>query len=140
MMRVFVNGCFDVLHVGHVRLLNFAQMFGEVSVGVNDDHSVSRLKGDGRPINTLVKRVELLDSLVQVSRIFVFGEDDPVALLARMYQHGVGPDFVVKGPEYDGVDIPERGVVEKNGGRFMIFHSVVDDSTTNVIRSIRGVH
>ena len=102
MITVFTNGCFDLLHVGHVHLLQFARDQGDrLIVGVNSDASVRRLKGPGRPIVPCVERVSMLCALRGVDRVVVFDEDTPERLIAALR-----PDVLVKGPDWAGRDTP----------------------------------
>ena len=100
MITVFTNGCFDLLHVGHVHLLQFARDQGDrLIVGVNSDASVRRLKGPGRPIVPCVERVSMLSALRDVDRVVVFDEDTPERLIAALR-----PAVLVKGPDWAGRD------------------------------------
>jgi rfaE bifunctional protein nucleotidyltransferase chain/domain len=110
---VWTNGCFDLLHVGHVRSLQAARGLGDaLVVGLNDDASVRRLKGPGRPLVPAVYRAEVLAALASVDAVVVFAEDDPAAALARLR-----PDVHCKGADYRGKPIPEADVVWEYGGR-----------------------
>ena len=99
-MLVFTNGCFDVLHLGHIELLEYCSSFGEVIVGLNSDESVRRLKGPSRPFNNEQARMKLLESIKYVSAVHIFQEDTPYEFIKSMK-----PDLIVKGGDY----IPELG-------------------------------
>jgi D-beta-D-heptose 7-phosphate kinase/D-beta-D-heptose 1-phosphate adenosyltransferase len=125
---VFTNGCFDVLHRGHVDLLRTAHGFGDaLIVGVNDDDSMRRLKGAGRPLVSADDRGEILAALEMVDRVVFFSEDDPGRLI-----DAVLPDVLVKGADYEIGEIVGRGTVERNGGR-------VERVTLTPSRSTRGL-
>lgn len=135
MKRVVVNGCFDILHVGHVRMLYFAASLGdELIVLVNSDESVRRLKGPTRPVNTLLDRAEVLRSLSMINNVIAFNEDTAVMAMMRMYQIGRGPSILVKGSEYVGCNFPERELVESRGGQVLFFPMVDGFSSTAILR------
>jgi D-beta-D-heptose 7-phosphate kinase/D-beta-D-heptose 1-phosphate adenosyltransferase len=130
---VFTNGCFDILHRGHVTYLNAAKALGDVLVvALNTDAGVRRLKGPGRPINPLEDRVQVLAALSSVDHIAAFDDDTPVPLL-----HQVRPDVFVKGGDCSRDRLPEAAVVEALGGQVVILPWVEDRSTTGVIDRIR---
>ena len=130
---VFTNGCFDILHRGHITYLSRAKTLGDVLVvGLNSDESVGRLKGPGRPINTLEDRAEVLAALSCVDHIVPFDEDTPVALI-----EAVRPDVFVKGGDYTREMLPEAPVVEALGGSVHLLPYVEDRSTTGIIERIR---
>jgi D-beta-D-heptose 7-phosphate kinase / D-beta-D-heptose 1-phosphate adenosyltransferase len=130
---VFTNGCFDILHSGHITYLNRAKALGDVLVvGVNSDASVRRLKGDQRPINSLDDRVQVLAAMSCVDHIVAFDEDTPVELI-----RAVRPDVFVKGGDYSRETLPEASVVEEMGGTVQILPYVADRSTTGIIERIR---
>ena len=132
---VFTNGCFDILHRGHITFLNRAKALGDVLiVGVNGDASVRRLKGEGRPINSLEDRVQVLAALSCIDHIVPFDEDTPVDLL-----RAVCADVVVKGGNYSRETLPEAALAEELGGRVEILPIVEDLSTTGIIRKIQEV-
>ncbi len=126
---VTTNGCFDILHVGHVRYLNQAKELGAVLiVGINSDLSVKKIKGPSRPINTESTRAEVLAALACVDYVLIFPEDTPVKFIETLK-----PSIHVKGGDYNGVEIPEKKVVESYGGE-MRFLSFVDGfSTTGLL-------
>lgn len=128
------NGCFDVLHVGHVRYLEGARAEADVLVvGVNDDASVRRLKGEGRPVMPAEDRALLVAALRAVDHVVVFGEDD-VSRLLRTLQ----PDVHCKGSDYTPETVPERDVVRGYGGRVAIVGDAKSHDTRTLIARIRG--
>ncbi|MQA95753.1 MAG: D-glycero-beta-D-manno-heptose 1-phosphate adenylyltransferase [Streptosporangiales bacterium] len=131
---VFTNGCFDVLHSGHVAFLREARALGDVLVvAVNDDDSVARLKGPGRPVNPVEDRVAVLAALDSVDHVTVFGEDTPVRLIEELR-----PGLYVKGGDYDPRMLPETPVVQRTGGEVRILGYLPDRSTTEIIDRIRS--
>lgn len=130
---VTTNGCFDILHVGHVRYLKEAKTFGDVLViGVNSDSSVRRLKGNMRPLVPQADRAELLASLGCVDFVSIFDEDTPIEFIKS-----VRPDVHVKGGDYTPEVLAETPVVEKLGGRLQIIELVPDKSTSRLVERIR---
>jgi rfaE bifunctional protein nucleotidyltransferase chain/domain len=130
---VTTNGCFDLLHTGHVKYLQDAAMLGDILVvGINSDAGVSRLKGPSRPIRHEQDRVLLISSLKTVDYAFVFHEDDPCAFLSILK-----PDIHVKGGDYAPEDLPETAVVESFGGRVVIVPFTEGYSTTRLIDAIQ---
>ncbi len=130
---VFTNGCFDLLHVGHVRYLAAAREAGDLLVvGVNDDASVRRLKGPTRPLVPEAARAEVLAALAAVDHVTIFGEDTPHALIAA-----VQPDVLVKGSDWAAADVVGRDVVEARGGRVILIPVVAGFSTTSLIERLR---
>ncbi|HEY5426214.1 MAG TPA: adenylyltransferase/cytidyltransferase family protein [Candidatus Tumulicola sp.] len=129
---VFTNGCFDVLHAGHVEYLAWARGQGDcLIVGLNHDESVRRLKGDGRPIVPFAERAEILLGLRSVDALVGFGESTPEVLLDRLR-----PDVHVKSDQYRAEDLPERTVVVQGGGRIALAPHVPERSTTDTIARI----
>ena len=132
---VFTNGCFDILHAGHVRYLTTAKSFGDVLiVGLNTDESVRRLKGENRPINTQDDRAEVLLGLKAVDHVIFFGEATAEALIAE-----VKPAVYVKGGDYTLETLPEAAIVQSYGGRVELVNLVAGRSTTNIIGKILEV-
>ena len=133
---VWTNGCFDVLHAGHLASLEAARDLGDVLVvGINSDPAVHRLKGDGRPLVPATERARLLAALRPVDHVVVFDEDTPEAVLER-----VRPDVHTKGADYappDGKPIPELSVVEAYGGRVAFLPLLPHHSTTELVEAIR---
>ena len=131
---VTTNGCFDILHVGHVRILKKARNLGDcLIVAINSDASVRKLKGPERPINNQADRGEVLAALGCVDYVAVFDEDTPVALLEL-----ARPDIHVKGSDYRPDDLEETPVVRKHGGDVVIVDLVPDRSTTGIVDKIRS--
>jgi len=129
----FANGCFDVLHVGHVRYLQGAAAEGDrLIVAVNDDRSVERLKGAGRPILPAADRAELVDAVRGVDYVVVFGDPDVERLLRQLK-----PDVHCKGTDYTVDTVPERAVVRGYGGRIAIVGDAKDHSTRDLVGRIR---
>jgi D-beta-D-heptose 7-phosphate kinase/D-beta-D-heptose 1-phosphate adenosyltransferase len=130
---VFTNGCFDLLHPGHVRYLAAARALGDVLVvGLNDDASVRRLKGAGRPILQAAERAEVLGGLAAVDHIVVFADDTPRRLIALLE-----PDILVKGADWAADDIVGHDLVLARGGRVERVAVVPGLSTSELIRRIR---
>ena len=129
----FANGCFDVLHVGHVRYLAGAKAEGDVLVvGINGDDSVRRLKGEGRPVMPEADRALLVAALRVVDHVVVFHEDDVRALLLRLR-----PDVHCKGTDYTTDTVPEREVVRSYGGRVAIVGDPKNHDTRVLIERLR---
>lgn len=129
---VTTNGCFDILHVGHVRYLEDAKRHGDLLiVGVNSDASVRRNKGDGRPINPERERAEIIASLKPVDAVFIFDETTPHVWLKK-----IKPHVHVKGGDRTMDQIVEKDVVEKHSGRIVLVPVVKGKSTTNVLKKI----
>lgn len=130
---VFTNGCFDVLHRGHVAYLRQARALGDVLiVALNTDESVARLKGPQRPVNPLVDRAGVVGALDAVDLVTAFDEDSPVALLSR-----VRPDVYAKGGDYTPQMLPETPVVERLGAQVRVLDYLSDHSTTAIVDRIR---
>ena len=129
---VFTNGCFDILHTGHIDLLDKAESLGEiVIVGINSDDSVMRLKGEGRPINSLEDRAKVLLSLKSVDLVTVFTEDTPSEIIKE-----VKPDVLIKGADYKLDNIVGRDFVESYGGEVVSFPLTKGKSTSSMIHRI----
>ncbi len=132
---VLTNGCFDVLHAGHVHYLTQARQLGDkLIVAVNDDASVRRLKGDSRPINTLERRMAVLAGLECVDWVVSFGEDTPERLISQLL-----PDVLVKGGDYQISDIAGHECVLNHGGQVLILDFVDDCSSTAIINALHRV-
>ncbi|MCE5267276.1 MAG: D-glycero-beta-D-manno-heptose 1-phosphate adenylyltransferase [Planctomycetaceae bacterium] len=130
---VLTNGCFDILHRGHVAYLEEARRLGDVLiVGVNTDASIRRLKGKGRPINQLSDRIEVLSALSSVDHVVAMDDDTPHRLI-----QAVRPDVFVKGGDYTRDTLPEAELVERLGGAIKILPFVDRQSTTGIIQRIR---
>jgi rfaE bifunctional protein nucleotidyltransferase chain/domain len=129
---VFANGCFDVLHVGHVRYLEAARALGDLLVvGINSDEQVRRLKGEGRPFVLERERAEVVASLRAVDLVTIFAEPTVEALLLA-----IRPDIHAKGTDYTEESVPERQVVLSYGGRVAIVGDPKDHSSTEMIKSV----
>ncbi len=123
------NGCFDLLHVGHVRYLHAArELGGKMIVALNADASVRALKGEGRPVMPAEERAEILASLADVDAVIIFPEKDVRALIRE-----VRPDFHAKGTDYTPENVPERDEVEACGGRVVIVGDPKNHSATEII-------
>ena len=128
------NGCFDLLHVGHVRYLRAAkQLGGRLIVAINSDESVRALKGEGRPLMPAEERAEILSALADVDAVVIFSEHDVRALIRE-----VRPDIHAKGTDYTADTVPERDAVAECGGRVEIVGDPKDHSATEIIRSRIG--
>lgn len=131
---VFTNGCFDILHVGHVRYLGAARALGDcLVVGLNSDASVRRLKGPERPVNEEADRAEVLDALRAVDYVTIFDEPTAAELIEI-----IRPDVYVKGGDYTIATLPEAKIVRDYGGRVEFVDLVPERSTTRVIEKLRG--
>lgn len=132
---VFTNGCYDILHSGHVTYLHCARELGDVLiVGINNDESIKRIKGEGRPINSLEDRIEVLSGLSSVTHVIAFGDphnDTPEPLI-----HIIKPHVFVKGGDYTKDKLPEAAAVEMYGGEIVFIPYVPDHSTTSIIHRI----
>jgi D-beta-D-heptose 7-phosphate kinase / D-beta-D-heptose 1-phosphate adenosyltransferase len=132
---VLTNGCFDVLHGGHVSCLQAARHLGDVLVvAVNSDAGVTRLKGPGRPINPAADRAAVLAALRCVDYVTVFDDDTPVRVIEK-----IRPHLFVKGGDYRAQALPEAPAVERYGGQVMILGHVPGRSTTAMVERIRAV-
>ena len=130
---VTTNGCFDVLHVGHLRYLQAAQALGDILVvGVNSDDSVRVLKGENRPLVSADERAEMLAGLGCVDYVTIFPELNPIDLLSA-----VKPNIHVKGGDYTIEQVIEREAVESNGGKVILGLNVPGKSTTDLVETIR---
>jgi len=131
---VFTNGCYDLLHPGHIKLLEAARAYGDVLiVGLNSDDSVRALKGAGRPVIPQQERAEILASLECVDAVVVFDELTPQKTVAALL-----PDILVKGGDWPGNQIVGREEVEAAGGKVVLIDVVEGYSTTEILRKIRA--
>ncbi len=131
---VFTNGCFDLLHFGHVDYLERAKSLGDkLIVGVNSDNSVKLLKGEGRPINTESIRLRMIAALECVDAVVLFQEETPLILIQNIL-----PSILVKGKDYDISNIVGADVVIANGGRVETLELVEGYSTTKLIETIQN--
>jgi rfaE bifunctional protein nucleotidyltransferase chain/domain len=132
---VFTNGCFDILHAGHIESLSQASAFGDILiVGLNSDDSVKRLKGDHRPIQNENNRATLLASLYMVDAVVLFKEDTPLELIKNIL-----PDVLVKGGDYTPDSIVGAKEVIANGGNVEIIPLVPGLSTTNLESKLKSL-
>jgi D-beta-D-heptose 7-phosphate kinase/D-beta-D-heptose 1-phosphate adenosyltransferase len=131
---VFTNGCFDVLHAGHVAYLREARSHGDVLVvGVNDDASVRRLKGTDRPINPVADRLTVLAALEMVDAVVPFAEDTPLELVQALT-----PDVLVKGQDWADKGVVGREWVERHGGKVVLAQMLPGRSTSAIVERMRG--
>ncbi|MCS6988474.1 MAG: D-glycero-beta-D-manno-heptose 1-phosphate adenylyltransferase [Chloroherpetonaceae bacterium] len=129
---VFTNGCFDILHAGHVRYLNEAKALGDVLVvAINSDASVRRIKGEKRPINSQNDRAYILKNLKAVDAVLLFEDDTPLAVIETLL-----PDVLVKGADWAIENIVGKDVVEAHGGRVQTVSFLEGRSTTGTIEKI----
>jgi rfaE bifunctional protein nucleotidyltransferase chain/domain len=130
---VFTSGCFDLLHVGHLRAFEQARALGDVLVvGVNRDRRVRELKGPHRPVVPERQRAEVVAGLGVVDYVAFFDEDTPVELILEL-----APDVVCKGGEYRTADPPEKAAVESLGGRFVLLRQIPGVRTTRIVEQMR---
>ena len=130
---VLANGCFDILHVGHVRYLQAARAMGDVLVvAVNDDASVRAIKGPGRPVMNLDERVRLVSALEAVDYVIAFSEPDAARVIERLR-----PAVHAKGTDYTPENVPEGDQVRAYGGEVCIAGDPKDHSTRDILRRIR---
>lgn len=132
-MIVFTNGCFDLLHIGHVELLKYAKSLGgKLIVGLNSDNSIKRLKGPTRPVNNEKTRKILLESIKYVDEVIIFEEDTPLELIKQ-----IQPSIIVKGGDYKkedivGYELQKQGLLE-----IKLFNYIPNNSTTSIIERIK---
>ena len=133
---VFTNGCFDILHRGHVEYLMAARQQGDLLIiGVNTDKSVKILKGDDRPLVSEQDRAFILSQLLPVDAVVLFSEETPYNLICD-----IKPDVLVKGGDYNVEEVVGRDVVEASGGKVVIIPLVPGRSTSNIIEKVRLTH
>jgi len=131
---VLANGCFDLLHVGHIRYLRGAkQLGGKLIVAINSDYSVRQLKGEGRPLMPAEERAEMMAALTDVDAVVVFDEPDIRGLIREIH-----PDVQAKGTDYTRESVPERDELLAHGGRVEIVGDPKDHSTTEFLSELRG--
>lgn len=131
---VFTNGCFDILHAGHVRYLGAARELGScLIVGLNSDQSVRGLKGPTRPINNQDDRAEVLSALSAVDYVVLFEEPTAEKLVAN-----IKPDIYVKGGDYNVKELPEAKIIEEHGGKTILIPEVPGRSSSRIIEKITG--
>ena len=132
----FANGCFDLIHVGHIRYLQDAARVADVLVvGVNGDASVRTLKGEGRPLMPAGERAEIISAIRGVSYVTIFDEDSPSRLLQLLR-----PDFQCKGTDYTADSVPEAEIVRAYGGKVVIVGDPKDHSTTEILTRMRTMN
>ena len=130
---VFTNGCFDILHRGHITYLSRAKALGDILiVGVNSDGSVQRLKGPNRPINTLEDRIQVLAALSSIDCLIAFEEDTPIELIRTIH-----PDVFVKGGDYRVETLPEAPLAKALGAEVRILPFLESRSTTDIVERLR---
>jgi len=133
---VFTNGCFDIIHAGHVRYLTKARSLGDMLVvGLNSDASVRAIKGPSRPIVPESERAEVLGALRCVDYVVIFNEDTPLSLITALR-----PDILVKGSDWAAHEIVGGDVVKKSGGRVARIRLLKGRSTTNIIKRVLELH
>jgi rfaE bifunctional protein nucleotidyltransferase chain/domain len=125
---VFTNGCFDIIHVGHISLLEFAANYGQVVVGLNSDLSVKKIKGNSRPINSEIDRMKVLRSIRAVSEVILFEEETPYNLIKK-----IKPRLIIKGGDYSADSVIGADLCE-----VIIFPFQENYSTTSIIRKMGG--
>ncbi len=131
---VFTNGCFDILHAGHVRYLQAARELGDCLVlGLNSDASVRRLKGESRPVNSEADRAEVLAALAAVDYVVIFSEQTAEELVRE-----IKPDVYVKGGDYNVKALPEAEIVASYGGKTVLIPEVPGRSTSNIIKKMQS--
>lgn len=132
---VATNGCFDILHVGHIRYLEKTKSFADyLIVLLNSDKSVRSIKGPSRPVNNEKDRAEILSALKCVDYVVLFDEDSPRDLLDE-----IKPDVYTKGADYTMETLPEADIMKKNGTRVEFIKFVEGKSTTNTIEKMKGI-
>lgn len=131
---IFTNGCFDILHVGHIRLLEFARTLGDLLVvGLNSDDSVRRLKGKTRPIIPEQERAEVLSALRCIDIITLFYDDTPLSLIVQLR-----PQVMVKGNDYTIINIAGAKEIKSWGGDVVLFPLVTNHSSSNLIQQLEN--
>lgn len=132
---VFTNGCFDILHPGHIEILEFSRNAGDcLIVGVNDDASIQRLKGKGRPFLPLEERQEILAAITHVSYVIPFSEDTPLELIQSLYR----VDVLVKGGDYQNKTVVGQEHVESHGGKVLLFQFKSNYSSSHYIDRLKS--
>ncbi len=130
---VFTNGCFDLIHVGHVRYLQSAKALGKtLVVGLNSDHSVQQLKGLNRPIVPEDQRAEVMAALKPVDAVIIFSEPTAIQIIKA-----IAPDIYAKGGDYTLETLPETPTVTKYGGRIALIQIEIPSSTTKIVKRIQ---
>ena len=133
-MKVFTNGCFDLLHIGHIELLKYAKGLGDyLVVGINSDNSVKKLKGQNRPINNEYTRKLILESIKYVDEVIVFDEQTPLELIKK-----IQPQLIVKGGDYKKEDVVGHEFEKLGLLEVKIFNYIENNSTTLTIKRIKN--
>lgn len=135
MIKTFINGCFDLIHPGHVELITFAASLGKLDIGLNTDESMRRIKRE--PFFDQTQRLYMLSCFRAVHRIHYIHHDTPIELLTELYEKDEGPDLVIKGLEYAGAQIPETSVIQNHGGSIIYYDSQFTLHTTDIINRIK---
>ncbi|MCC6720690.1 MAG: D-glycero-beta-D-manno-heptose 1-phosphate adenylyltransferase [Bacteroidia bacterium] len=131
---VFTNGCFDIIHRGHIDYLNKAQELGtKLIVAVNSDSSVKKLKGNTRPFQDETSRAEIIASLACTDIVIIFNEETPINLIKTLK-----PEFLVKGSDYNAEEIVGYEIVSKNGGKVVLIDFLKGYSTSNIEKKIKS--
>lgn len=132
---VFTNGVFDIIHPGHIELLEFAKKNGDVLIiGINDDNSVKNIKGKNRPIFNLNERMELLEAIEYIDYIIPFSQDTPLDLINKLFRI----DVLVKGGDYKPDEVVGKKEVENTGGKLLLFKFQTNYSTSSIIKKIKN--
>ena len=132
----FTNGCFDLIHPGHIALLAWARArCDRLVLGLNEDASVSRLKGPSRPVNDLAARATIMAALKPVDLVTAFGEDTPLELIQAL-----SPDLLVKGADYTIATTVGADIVQARGGKVLLAPLIEGQSTTTIIARLNGGH
>ena len=122
-LKVFTNGCFDLLHIGHIELLKFCENLGDVYVAINSDSSIRALKGENRPINSETDSKYMIERLFHVKEVFIFDETTPINIIENL-----NPDIIVKGGDYT-----KEQVIGKDFAEVVIFPYIKGYSTSTII-------
>jgi D-beta-D-heptose 7-phosphate kinase/D-beta-D-heptose 1-phosphate adenosyltransferase len=125
MVKVWINGSFDVLHIGHIRLLEYASTLGSVKVGIDTDERIKKFKGENRPFNSLIHRCEFLRSIKYIDSVEIFDTDERLTDLIKQYQ----PDYMVIGSDYTNKPIIGAEYIKE----IIYFDRIKDKSTTNIL-------
>lgn len=130
----FTNGCFDIIHIGHIKLLQRAsELCDKVIVGINSDDSASRVKGGSRPVVNQSERAKILASIQYVDYVVIFDHDTPLHLITQLL-----PDVLIKGADWQKKDIVGADIVEENGGRIINDIYIEGKSSSNIISRIKN--
>lgn len=132
-MTVFTNGCFDLLHIGHIELLKYAKSLGDyLVVGINSDKSVKKLKGSLRPINNQLTRKMILESIKYIDEVIIFDEDTPLEVIKQ-----IQPNIIVKGGDYKKEDVVGYEFEKMGLLKVELFNYIANVSTTSIIKRIK---